>query len=192
GPYPDFRAFSMRDYGNRVGVFRVIAALERFGMPATAAVDAGVASRYPYIVEQLKRRDYEIAGHGHAVTNVISDHMSEDEERGYLAPGLARPGRACGPRPAGWHGPEYGESARTPALLAELGVDYLLDWPNDEQPIVMRTPSGPLMSVAMALELDDVVTMYHPRGGGRGRRPGGGPGPPAPPPPPPARRPPPP
>src|SRR6478735_3651487 len=49
-PYPDFRAFSQRDYGNRVGVFRVIEALERFAVPATAAIDANVAERYPYIV----------------------------------------------------------------------------------------------------------------------------------------------
>jgi allantoinase len=165
-PYPDFRAFSMREYGNRVGVFRVIDALERFGVPATAAVDAGVATRYPYLVERFKRRNFEIAGHGRAVTDVISSHMSEEEERRYIATALDAVERACGKRPTGWHGPEYGESARTPALLAELGVDYVLDWPNDEQPIVMHTPAGPLMSLAMALELDDVVTMYHRRVGG--------------------------
>ena len=165
-PYPDFRAFSMRDYGNRVGIFRVIAALARFGVPATAAVDAGVATRYPYIVAQLERHNLEIAGHGHAVTNVISGHMSEEAERRYIASALDAVERRCGTRPRGWHGPEYGESSRTPALLAELGVDYVLDWPNDEQPIVMHTPAGPLISLAIALELDDVVTMHHRRVGG--------------------------
>ena len=57
-PYPDVRAFSQRDYGNRVGVFRVIEALDRFEVPATAAVDAGVARRYPYIVEQFKQAPF--------------------------------------------------------------------------------------------------------------------------------------
>lgn len=162
-PYPDFRAFSMRDYGNRVGVFRVIEALDRVAVPTTAAIDAGVATRYPYIVEQARQRNFEIAGHGHAVTNVISSHMSESEERGYIASALDTLERVSGARPTGWHGPEYGESARTPALLAELGVDYVLDWPNDEQPVLMRTPAGALTSLAMALELDDVVTMWHRR-----------------------------
>src|SRR4051812_34482057 len=83
-PYPDFRAFSQRDYGNRVGVFRVIDALERFAMPATAAIDANVATRYPYIVEQFRKRNIEIAGHGHAVTNVITNHMTEADERAYI------------------------------------------------------------------------------------------------------------
>ena len=162
-PYPDFRAFSQRDYGNRVGIFRVIEALERFAMPATAAIDTNVATRYPYIVEQFRKRNIEIAGHGHAVTNVISNHMAEAEERAYIASALDTLQRVSGARPIGWHGPEYGESERTPALLAHLGVSYVLDWPNDEQPFLMRTPSGTLVSLAMALELDDVVTMWHRR-----------------------------
>jgi peptidoglycan/xylan/chitin deacetylase (PgdA/CDA1 family) len=162
-PYPDFRAFSQRDYGNRVGVFRVIEALERFAVPATAAIDANVAERYPYIVEQFRKRNFEIAGHGHAVTNVITNHMAEADERAYIASALDALQRVGVARPIGWHGAEYGESERTPALLAELGINYVLDWPNDEQPFLMRTPSGTLVSLAMALELDDVVTMWHRR-----------------------------
>ena len=140
---PDFRAFSQRDYGNRVGVFRVIEALERFAMPATAAIDANVATRYPYIVEQFRKRNIEIAGHGHAVTNVITSHMTEADERAYIASALDTLQRISGTRPVGWHGPEYGESERTPALLAEFGLDYVLDWPNDEQPFLMRTLPAP-------------------------------------------------
>jgi peptidoglycan/xylan/chitin deacetylase (PgdA/CDA1 family) len=162
-PYPDFRAFSQRDYGNRVGVFRVIEALERFAMPASAAIDAEVAKRYPYIVEQFKKRRADILGHGHAVTNVISSHMSEAEEYGYIASTLDTLGEVSGTRPRGWHGPEYSESERTPGLLAKLGVEYVLDWPNDEQPFLMATPSGPLVSLSMALELDDVIAMWHRR-----------------------------
>jgi len=71
--------------------------------------------------------------------------------------------RVGGARSVGWHGPEYGESERTPTLLTELGISYVLDWPNDEQPFLMRTPFGILVSLAMALELDDVVTMWHRR-----------------------------
>lgn len=160
-PYPDVRAFSQRDYGNRVGIFRVIEALERFGVPASAAIDAEVATRYPYIVQQFKTRGFDILGHGHAATNVISNHMSEADERAYIASALDTLQRATGTRPRGWHGPEYSESERTPALLAELGVEYVLDWPNDEQPFLMHVP--PLVSLSMALELDDVIAMWHRR-----------------------------
>jgi allantoinase len=162
-PYPDVRAFSQREYGNRVGVFRVIEALDRYKMPATAAVDANVATRYPYLIDQFRRRDWEIAGHGHSLTQVISNRMSEEQERQHIRASLDAVEKACGTRPLGWHGPEYGESERTPAILAELGVRYVLDWPNDEQPYLMNTQSGSIVSIPMALELDDVVSNYHRR-----------------------------
>ncbi|WJR75816.1 polysaccharide deacetylase family protein [Bradyrhizobium sp. NP1] len=162
-PYPDVRAFSQREYGNRVGVFRVIEAFDKSGLSATAAVDAAVAQSYPYLVRQFRERRWPIVGHGYSLTRVISNKMSIDEEREYLNVSLTEVQKQSGARPTGWHGPEYGESERTPALLAELGIDYLLDWPNDEQPYVMRTPSGTILSLPMALELDDVVAHYHRR-----------------------------
>jgi len=162
-PYPDVRAFSQRDYGNRVGVFRVIEALERFAVPASAAIDAEVAVRYPYIARQFTKRGFDILGHGRAVTDVISSHMTESEERVHIASALDTLQQVNGVRPRGWHGQEYGESGRTPALLAESGIEYVLDWPNDEQPYLIQTPPGPLVSLPMALELDDVIAMWHRR-----------------------------
>jgi allantoinase len=87
----------------------------------------------PYIVEQFRKRRLEIAGHGHAVTNIISSHMAVAEERAYIRSAVEALQRAGAERPVGWHGPEYGQSERTPALLTELGFGYMLDWPNDEQ-----------------------------------------------------------
>jgi allantoinase len=162
-PYPDLRAFSQREYGNRVGIFRVMAALDRYRLPATVAVDANVATRYPYLIDQFLRRHWEIASHGVSSTRIISNKMPEDQERHYVASALEAIAAATGVRPIGWHGPEYGESERTTAILAESGVRYVLDWPNDEQPYLIATPGGSITSVPMALELDDVVTHHHRR-----------------------------
>jgi peptidoglycan/xylan/chitin deacetylase (PgdA/CDA1 family) len=162
-PYPDVRAFSQREYGNRVGIYRVMQAFDKRGMVATAAVDESVATRYPGLVKELVTRKWEIAGHGFSLTQVISDKMSEDKERATIKSALDTLARVTGQRPKGWHGPEYGQSQRTPRLLAELGVDYVLDWPNDEQPFLMHADDKPLVSLAMALELDDVVSAYHRR-----------------------------
>jgi allantoinase len=163
-PYPDFRAFSQREYGNRVGIFRVIEAFDKRGIIATAAVDQSVATRYPYILRQCMARNWDIAGHGFSLTRVISNHMSEDAERAYIVAALDALEHATGSRPKGWHGPEYGQSVRTTRLLAEAGVDYVLDWPNDEQPFLMHADTDhPLVSIAMALELDDVVAGWHRR-----------------------------
>jgi allantoinase len=162
-PYPDMRAFSQREYGNRVGIFRVMDALDRHSVRATAAVDANVASRYPYLIGQFRRRGWEVACHGISLTQVISNQMSGEQEREYISSSMQHIEQATGIKPGGWHGPEYGESERTPMLLAEAGFDYVLDWPNDEQPYWMTTPAGSIVSLPMALELDDVVATYHRR-----------------------------
>lgn len=146
-PYPDFRSYSLREYGNRIGVFRVMDVLERHGLQASAAVDAFIARNRPYLVSALKSRACEIVGHGMAVTQVISENMSQTDERAYILSSLDALEQAFGVRPAGWHGPEYGESSRTPGLLAEHGLTYLLDWPNDEQPYQMSTAAGNLVAI---------------------------------------------
>ena len=161
GPYPDFRSFSHREYGNRVGVFRLAELLARHGIPATAAIDARSALERPEIVRLCQDHGWELAAHGEAVTRLISSRLEEAEERRQIKASLAAVERAAGRKALGWHGPESGESARTPAILAELGVRYVLDWPNDELPYAMRTPAGPLLSVPMAIDLDDVFATWH-------------------------------
>ena len=161
GPYPDFRVYTQREYGNRVGVFRVLQALRDRNIPATAAVDAFVARNYGPLVRRIRDAGLEVAGHGLALTQVISNAMTEEIETSYIAQSLDTLTAAFGTRPKGWHGPEYGESERTPHLLTGQGVDYVLDWPNDEQPYMMITDSGTLVSLPVAIDCDDVVAHWH-------------------------------
>jgi hypothetical protein len=67
---------------------------------------------------------------------------------------------ATGSRARGWFGPEYGESVRTPALLAEAGLRYVCDWVNDEQPYPMTVPSGELYALPITYPLDDVNALW--------------------------------
>lgn len=161
GPYPDFRTFSHREYGNRVGVFRLLDLFQGFGVRGTAAIDAFSAANRPTIVQRLLVQGWELAGHGQTVNRVISARMPADAERGYVEESLAAVERACGRRPRGWHGPEYGESPDTPHILAERGVSYVADWPNDERPYRMRTRSGRLISLPVSADLDDVCAHWH-------------------------------
>ena len=161
GPYPDFRSYSLREYGNRIGVFRVMETLDRHGLRATAAIDASVATQKPVILRECQKRGWEIAAHGNAVTQVITAKLDEAQERSQITTALDAIERASGKRPSGWHGPEYGESARTPELLAELGLNYVLDWPNDELPYAMRTKAGSLVSLPMLVDFDDVFAHWY-------------------------------
>lgn len=141
-PYPDYVTVTHREYGHRIGIFRMMEVFDRLGIKATVPMDAHTATHYPTLVDECQRRGWEIIGHGLTQRQVISSLMSEAEERRYLEASIGALREATGAMPAGWLGPEHSQSTRTPALLAEYGIRYCCDFPNDEQPYPVRTPSG--------------------------------------------------
>ncbi|MBI4184552.1 MAG: polysaccharide deacetylase family protein [Proteobacteria bacterium] len=158
-PLPEYWAISIREYGHRVGVYRILDLLARYRIRPTIAMDALTAEHYPYLVRYCVDRGAEVIAHGVAVSRMITSRMGEEEERRAIETSIAAVTRATGTAPRGWFGPEYGESERTPRLLAEFGIDYCCDWVNDEQPYPMTTPTGALTALPIALELDDVFAL---------------------------------
>ena len=161
--FPDYTRKSHREYGHRVGIFRVLDALEGAGIRPTIAMDLMTAQNYPFLVEHCMGRGAEIMAHGVSVTQMITEKMGESEEREYIARCLEGMREATGTTPRGWLGPEFGESSRTPRLLAEAGLEYVCDWTNDEQPYAMTTPDGSLVSLPICLDLDDVNALWERR-----------------------------
>jgi peptidoglycan/xylan/chitin deacetylase (PgdA/CDA1 family) len=159
-PYPDTMRVSHREYGHRVGIFRLLDVLARHGIRPTIAIDAFTAEHYGPLVHHCRQRGVEFIGHGLSLSRMITSRMSEPEERDYIRLCLEALARAVGSRPAGWLGPEYGESTRTPRLLAEAGLRYVCDWVNDEQPYRMTTPQGELFALPIRYELDDVHALW--------------------------------
>jgi len=159
-PYPDYGRLTHREYGHRVGVFRVLEVLRRHGVTPTVALDALTAEHYPALVEHCQRAGAEFLAHGVSVSRMITSRMSEEGERSYIESATNSIETATGGRPTGWFGPEHGESERTPALLAEAGFAYVCDWVNDEQPYPMTTPRGDLTALPIMFELDDVNAMF--------------------------------
>ncbi len=159
-PFPDYARLSHREYGHRVGVFRVLDVLAKHGIKATVAMDVLTAENYPYLVRHCLGQGCEIIGHGISVSRWISSNMTEQEEWEYIRESMERMERATGSVPVGWLGPESGESARTPQLLARAGVRYVCDWANDEQPYPLKAPEGEIFSLPMMLELDDVNALW--------------------------------
>lgn len=159
-PFPDYARVSHRDYGHRVGIFRVLDVLDSHGIKATVAMDTKTAEGYPYLIRHCLGRGCEIIGHGISASQMITSKMSEKEEREYIRASVEALRRATGRAPAGWLGPEYGESSRTPGLLAQAGIRYVCDWVNDEQPYPMKTDRGELHALPIMLELDDVNALW--------------------------------
>ena len=162
-PFPDITNFSHREYGNRLGIFRLMEVLDKYGIRATAAVNAKVADHQPFLIPKCLDRGWEFIGHGITANRMITSQMSEEQEREYIMESLGALERATGRRPVGWFGPEYGESSRTPALLTEEGVRYLCDWPNDEQPYPLKVPVGKMTSLPLMFELDDSIALWNRR-----------------------------
>ncbi len=162
-PYPDYSRLTHREYGHRVGIFRILEVLQKYGITPTIAIDALTAEHYPYLVQHCRQLGSEFIAHGVAATRMISNDMSVQDEQGYIQTALDTIANATGERPTGWLGPEYGESSRTPSLLAQAGVRYVCDWVNDEQPYRMTTPVGELFALPMMLELDDVHALWERR-----------------------------
>lgn len=159
--HPDYRTWTQREYGNRTGIFRVLDVLDRYQIRAGVAANAMAVERYPFLVEQFKKRNYEFIGHGTSANRMISSKMSEAEEKAEIATSIAAIEKATGTAPKGWLGQEYGESQRTPKLLADAGLDYVLDWPNDDQPYPMRVGDGArFVSMPNQPEWDDVQQLW--------------------------------
>lgn len=123
-------------------------------------MDALTAEHCPYLVQHCLKRGCEIIGHGLSASRLITSEMTEAEETAYIRSALDTLTQATGQAPVAWFGPEYGESHRTPQLLAAAGLRYVCDWANDEQPYRMTTAEGELMSLPIALELDDTHALW--------------------------------
>lgn len=156
---PDWRSFTYRDYGNRIGVWRVLEALEARGLRATIALGAAMATRHPEVVAACVARGHAFAAHPSHATRIHASHMTETEERAAIAAAVEAVRAATGACPRGWIAQDFTESAHTPRLVAEAGLDWLADWPNDEQPYALKT-TPPVLSVPVAAELDDAQMLW--------------------------------
>ena len=157
---PDYRTWSQREYGNRVGFARVMSVLDKYRLKLTVPVNAASVGRHAVLLDELKQRGAEFVGHGTAANHILSSRLDEAQERAIIVQSLDAIEQGTGVRPRGWAGQDAGESARTPALLAELGLDYVLDWPNDDAPYLMNTRPRRLVSLPRQPEWDDVEQLW--------------------------------
>jgi allantoinase len=135
--FPDWLTWSQREYGARVGIFRIIEVLDSFGLTPSVALGAAAVARYPELVDELLRRRACFMAHGTFATRRISSRMDTAEERALIAESRNAVAAATGMVPTGWCGQDFNESADTPALLVEAGFDYTTDWANDDRPYLL-------------------------------------------------------
>ncbi|TDD29297.1 polysaccharide deacetylase [Kribbella turkmenica] len=151
---PDPLNHGWRDYGARVGIWRTMDVLDRHGVRASVLLNSMAAEHNPQIITAGVDRGWAWLAHGRTNSSLHTG-LAPDEERRVLIDIVDTIESATGSRPKGWMGPGLTETHNTPELLAELGLSYVLDWTNDDQPYRLNVPG--MLSVPYTVELNDLI-----------------------------------
>jgi allantoinase len=155
---PDVLNYSWRDYGVRVGIWRMMEIMQRYGVRGTVALNSDVCREYPRIIEEGKKLGWEWMGHG--ITNsTLLNAQSEAEERQLVGTVVSTITRSVGKAPRGWLSPALSETVHTLDILAEHGIEYVGNWVNDEQPYPMRVKKGSMIAMPYSSELNDIPAL---------------------------------
>lgn len=157
-PAPDLVNASWREYGNRVGAFRLLRRLESLSIPPTVLLNTALYDSAPQLLQAARRSGAEVVGHGASNSDSLGA-LSEPEELSYLKQVAARIHHEEGSAPLGWSSPWLTHTENTLDLLGESGYRYVLDLRFDDQPVWLNTRSAPLLAIPYALELNDSTSI---------------------------------
>lgn len=160
-PYPDVLGYGTRDYGNRVGLWRMFEVMDRHQLRGTVSLSLSVYEHYPEIREAIEARHWAIMSHGVYNTRYHWD-LSADEEREQIAEAAAIYKRTTGRILAGWFSPAISHTLNTPDLVAAAGIRYITDFYHDDQPTPIKVKQGTLISVPYTMELNDALIYRQP------------------------------
>ncbi len=163
-PYPDSWNYTLRDYGNRIGVYRIFKVLDKLGIRSSVAINSALAEMYPYLLEQVVARDWEVIANGLDMGHPHHGDMDSQEEAALIKGVLETLRSISGQAVRGWLSPIRSESMNTPDLAAAEGIEYLCDWANDDMPYPFETASGTILNMPHTMELDDqqiLITLRH-------------------------------
>jgi len=156
---PDPLNYGWRDYGQRVGVWRLAEIFEKVGARASVLLNSDICLEYPQIVEAGKKLNWEWLGHGKNNSTFLNGLSLEDERRA-IGDVVSTITKSTGTPPRGWLGPFMSETYATPDLLSEAGIEYLCDFCADDEPFPMNVNTGKrLLSVPYTVECNDLPSV---------------------------------
>lgn len=155
-PAPDVLNYSYRDYGNRVGFWRMLDVFDRCGVRGSVSLNVAVCQHHPEVIEACAVRGWEFYSHGTYNTRYLFE-MSEAQERALIQDSIDTIKAHTGQRLDGWLAPALTYTERTLDLIAEMGLTYCCDLFHDDQPCPVKTRSGRLASIPYSLEMNDAI-----------------------------------
>ena len=163
GAAPSVRAWAQRDYGNRVGIWRIMDVLSKYGVRASPTLNSDICDHHPQIVRAAIDLGWEILGHNRTNSQWL-DTLAPAEERQTIAHTLSRIAEMTGKKPLGWLGAGLAETWQTLDFLTEEGCLYVADWVNDDQPYMMDIGGKPLVSIPYSYEINDAPFIHYRNG----------------------------
>lgn len=157
-PQPNTRSYAWRDYGNRVGAWRILEFANAFELPLALLINTELYDYCPEMVAAFSARGDEIVGHGRTDSERQAD-MNYEQERACIFEATAAIEKHEGKKPLGWLAPYISQTHDSLDLLKEAGYRYMMDWPLDDQPVWFRTKHGPILSVPYAHDLNDSLEL---------------------------------
>lgn len=156
-PAPDLVNTAWRDYGNRVGAFRLFDRLGAFGIAPTLLLNTDLYDEAPEVLAAARAAGAEIVAHGASNSDSLAG-LPPAEERRYLAAVADRVRAGEGSPPGGWSSPWLAHTPSTLDSLAATGYSYLLDLRLDDQPVWLGNAGSSLLAIPYSAELNDSST----------------------------------
>lgn len=155
--------WTWREYGHRVGVWRIFETLEAAGVAASCTITAKLGIERPEIVQAVLERGWELLAHNYVFTDMLNDYSSDpDAERAYLRSALASYQEVVGKPARGWLSSAFACTMNTVDILAEEGLVFTADYLNDDQPYLMETASNKsFVSIPYHVDTNDIRQFFH-------------------------------
>ena len=154
---PDFNNHSWREYGHRVGIWRLYDIFDEAKVPASCTVNGILCERHPQIVTAAAKRGWELIAHNYIQTEFMINYRDDRaKERAVIKRVLDLIEKTTGRRPKGWLSSSLRCTVNTSDICKELGLTYHCDYMNDEQPYLINTAHGPLVSTPYTQEANDI------------------------------------
>lgn len=156
GHTPDFPNFTWREYGQRVGIWRLFDLFDQLGVKASCTTNAVTFERRKAMTDAVLERGWELLTHNWEQGELLTDFAKDPaKEREIVLRTLEQFERYTGRKSKGWLSSSLRGTLQTADILAEYGATFYCDIMNDDQPFLLRTPSGPIVSVPYSNEIND-------------------------------------
>jgi allantoinase len=156
GNTPDFPNFTWREYGQRVGIWRLFELFDELGVKASCTTNAVTFERRKAMTDAVLERGWELLTHNWEQGELLSSFAHDPaKEREIVMASLRQFEKFTGRKSKGWLSSSLRGTMQTADILAEQGCTFYCDIMNDDQPYMLRTPNGPIVSVPYSNEIND-------------------------------------